>query len=386
MLANVNSYLALGSYGALNVISWKYTFKRLNEEYEIANKKKQALDNLFVTGKISQATRDSFTGDISSAIIEIEKQRQELAEKMQAKTQQLEGQLKILETLLANYEIQHVVGEIDDEIYTREINLLGSSLETTRNELGVVKQATDQLFPTTPPIQELSSPELVAPIIEDQVPQPVSVETVPLEVSVEAPPIESVIVETSPVEPVPVEAEIETMQEEAALVEGAPIEFPVEVAQAEAAPVEAEIETMQEEAAPVEAEIETMQEEAAPVEADPIITSEPEIQSLNEAISEPALQEPIINMEAAAPVEQPSVEVPLQAFEVTEQEPIETTLEKVMEPVIEPTNDPIMGVEAHVPAHPLEAPHQAPSEVIPETDGNQDIQIEESEENTDTTE
>ena len=117
MLTNVNSHFAYGSYGALNVISWKYTFKRLNEEYEIANKKKQALDNLFVTGKISQATRDSFTGDISAAIIEIEKQRKDLAEKMQAKTLELEGQLKTLETLLANYEIQHVVGEIDEESY-----------------------------------------------------------------------------------------------------------------------------------------------------------------------------------------------------------------------------------------------------------------------------
>ena len=67
------------------MISWKYTFKRLNEEYEIANKKKQALDNLYETGKISQATRDSFTGDINAAIGEIEKQRKELAEKMQCK-------------------------------------------------------------------------------------------------------------------------------------------------------------------------------------------------------------------------------------------------------------------------------------------------------------
>ena len=48
MLTNVNlPFYCKHSYGALNVISWKYTFKRLNEEYEIAKKKKQALDNLF---------------------------------------------------------------------------------------------------------------------------------------------------------------------------------------------------------------------------------------------------------------------------------------------------------------------------------------------------
>ena len=81
MLTNVISYFAVAWLRCLKVISWKYTFKRLNEEYEIAKKKKQALDNLFETGKISQSTRDSFNGDISAAIAEIEKQRKELSGK-----------------------------------------------------------------------------------------------------------------------------------------------------------------------------------------------------------------------------------------------------------------------------------------------------------------
>jgi len=37
----------------LNLISWKHSFNRLNEEFEMAKKKKQALDNLFETGRIS---------------------------------------------------------------------------------------------------------------------------------------------------------------------------------------------------------------------------------------------------------------------------------------------------------------------------------------------
>ena len=64
---------------------------------------------------------------------------------------------------------------------------------------------------------------------------------------------------------------------------------------------------------------------------------------------------------AEAAQEQPTVEAPLQAFEVTEQAPIETTLEKVLEePAIETVS---MVEEAHIPAHPLEAPQQAHSEV-----------------------
>ncbi len=55
----------------LKLISWKHSFKRLNEEYEIAKKKKQALDNLFETGRNSKATRDSFESDINAVIMEI---------------------------------------------------------------------------------------------------------------------------------------------------------------------------------------------------------------------------------------------------------------------------------------------------------------------------
>src|SRR4030042_1560661 len=108
------SLLGLEKDTVLKLISWKHSFKRLNEEYEIAKKKKQALDNLFESGRISQATRDSFDNDINAVITEIEKQQKDLLVKMQGKAQELESQLKTLETLLANYEIQHVVGKIEE--------------------------------------------------------------------------------------------------------------------------------------------------------------------------------------------------------------------------------------------------------------------------------
>jgi len=200
------------------LISWKYTFKRLNEEYEIAKKKKQALDNLFTSGKISQSTRDSFNGEISDAIATIEKQQKELIESMAGKTQELENQIKMLETLLANYEIQHVVGEIDEEIYQREISLLTTGLETTKNELIVIKQVTTQLSPTTPAIAAPQAPEPVAPVIEAEVAQPAIIEMTPIEVPVIEAPVETII-ETTPIETAPAEIPIETVKAEAATAE-----------------------------------------------------------------------------------------------------------------------------------------------------------------------
>jgi hypothetical protein len=67
---------------------------------------------------------------------------------MQEKTQELESQITTLEKLLANYEIQHVVGEIEEEMYQREITLISTGLEFARHELNIIKEATSQLCPT----------------------------------------------------------------------------------------------------------------------------------------------------------------------------------------------------------------------------------------------
>jgi len=166
------------------MISWKHSFKRLNEEYEIAKKKKQALDNLFENGRISQATRDSFDSDINAVIMEIEKQQNDLLTKMQGKTLELENQIKTLETLLANYEIQHVVGEIDEDMYQREITLISTGLESARHELNVIKEATSQLCP---PVEE-STIETPLPVEENvEVAQSEIEENVEAATEVEAP-------------------------------------------------------------------------------------------------------------------------------------------------------------------------------------------------------
>ena len=224
------------------MISWKYTFKRLNEEYEIATKKKQALDNLCATGKISQETRDSFTGDIVKAIADIESQRKELGEKMQIKTCELESQLKTLEMLLANYEIGHVVGEIDDDIYGREISLLSNTLQNTRTEIDTLKQATNQLFSApkaeTPAVAEMpAAPVAQAPVESAPVEVPVETATIQPEIVETVTADSTTSVETAPIEaaPAPAAIEAETVVAEVAIAEAA---APV----AEAAPVEAPIE------------------------------------------------------------------------------------------------------------------------------------------------
>jgi hypothetical protein len=129
----------------LKLISWKHSFKKLTEENEMAKKKKQALDNLLNTGRISQSTYDLFNNEIDEAIAEIERQQKTLLEKMNSKMEELEAQIKTLEMLLANFEIQHVTGEVDEEVYQREIGILSMGIETAKQELDIVKEAVNQL-------------------------------------------------------------------------------------------------------------------------------------------------------------------------------------------------------------------------------------------------
>ena len=129
----------------LKLISWKHSFKRLNEESEMAKKKKQALDNLLGNGRISQFTYELFSEEINQTIAEIEGQQKALLEKMNSKMGELEEQIRTLEILLANFEIQHVTGEVDEEVYQREIGVLSVGLETARHELDIVREAVNQL-------------------------------------------------------------------------------------------------------------------------------------------------------------------------------------------------------------------------------------------------
>jgi hypothetical protein len=127
------------------LISWKHSFSRLNEEYELTKKKKQALGNLLETGKISPTTHSLFTREIDEAVVEIDAQRKALQGKMASKAMELEEQIRTLEILLANFEIQHVAGEVDEDTYHRETELLGMGLETAKKELDEVQYAENQL-------------------------------------------------------------------------------------------------------------------------------------------------------------------------------------------------------------------------------------------------
>lgn len=226
--------------------------EEIDGELELAKKKKQALEKLFNEGKVSQPTYDSFSNEVSEAIAEIETKQRGLVEKMKAKIGELEQQMKTLERLLVNSEIRHVSGEIEEEIYNHECNVLSLGLETTRQELNEIKEAISNLseqdvdIPSTPSLQPEEQTTPVESESEKRLEIVMDTETT---TSIET------TVEEQPKIKEEIDASVEIVSEEEEAVES-PVEEAQESFQNEETPLseEAEVSEISEEIQEVEAE------------------------------------------------------------------------------------------------------------------------------------
>ncbi|MEM2937164.1 MAG: CdvA-like protein [Candidatus Bathyarchaeia archaeon] len=131
----------------------------MNEEYEVTMKKKQALNSLVSSGKISQSTYELFNKEMDEAIAEIERQKKALLDKMNTKINELEEHIRTLERLLAIFEIQHVGGEIEEEVYQREMALLSIGIETAKQELDSVKEIINKITNVPQVSESVAVPE-----------------------------------------------------------------------------------------------------------------------------------------------------------------------------------------------------------------------------------
>jgi len=272
------------------LISWEYSFEKISKDLELAKKKKQALDDLFNTGKISQPTYDSFNKGLTDTITEIETHRKALAENMTSKITELEQQVNTLEMFLANAEILYAAGEIDEELHTRESNAFTQGLEATKQELEVIKEVVANLMPEKMvPTLPLAPGEIAEAPPAEEVLEEAS--EIPTEVSIEA----------------PVEAQVEVETEN--ISEETEIEQPMEVQAEEALVEEASTEEALTEEAPDEG-FEGFEENA------PETPTEEQFSPSEEVVEEPAVPPEVVTEEVVeeTPIEgETEVEVEAEA-------------------------------------------------------------------------
>lgn len=113
----------------------------------MVKKKKEALDNLLDGGKISQSTYGYLNKEVTDALKAVETDQKLLTEKMTARATELEKQVKSLEMFLANLEIHHATGEINDESYDPQNGAISLGLDATKKELNDIKEALVNLIP-----------------------------------------------------------------------------------------------------------------------------------------------------------------------------------------------------------------------------------------------
>jgi polyhydroxyalkanoate synthesis regulator phasin len=258
------------------LISWKNSFKEISKDLELTRKKKQALDDLFNEGRISESTYESLNKEITDTIMDIEARRKALAEKVTSKINELEQQITVLEMFLASSEIGYVAGEINEELHQRESNAFALGLEATRQELNAVKEVVGNLVPEEP------APMPPSPLTEaTEEPQTGELVEEPPEITVEAPPEPEAITEE-----IPSEQLMETPAEKPFVEESAemPYEAPPEVLPEEVSPEEEEEFQQSEET--IEEVVEETVEEAMETSEAPDETALEEASTEEEATTE----------------------------------------------------------------------------------------------------
>ena len=142
----IYAFIAL-PFRCQNLVNWKDSFDKINTELDVTNRKKQTLDNLYDSGRISQFAYECLNKGLTEEIEQAETQRKALTEKMTHKLNELEEQRIALEMFLASTEMAYVAGEIDEELHSKESNALDLGLEATKQELNWIKEVIIQLVP-----------------------------------------------------------------------------------------------------------------------------------------------------------------------------------------------------------------------------------------------
>ena len=313
------------------MISWKRSYETVSNELELVKRKKQALDGLFNTGRISQSTYDYLNKDITESLRAIEERQKDLMEKMTTRATELEKQVISLEIFLADLEIHYAAGEIDEEPHRHQADAISLGLEATKQELGTLKDLLSrrvlEAAPLTPPQTLTASPPLAsvipsAPVAPLEQPAPqLSVEEKKIEAVSECVGGKKTSEENLPVQEMPaegVEKPSETVVEEAG---AGKIETPVEEAiEEKAAEVVAEEEAVEE---GVAVQDKPMEEVEKPLET---VTEETLVEKIEtaveEKIGETSLEETVKTIEA--PKEASETLAPSETPEVAES-PAETT-------------------------------------------------------------
>jgi len=125
----------------MKLFLWKDSFEKISSDLELVKKKKQALDDLLTSGKISEYTHKRLNEGLDEEVAEIENRKKVFAEKMNTTLSELEHQIQALELFLGNLEMAYTVGGVNEELYKQESTAVDLGLGIIRRECVAIKDA-----------------------------------------------------------------------------------------------------------------------------------------------------------------------------------------------------------------------------------------------------
>jgi len=125
--------------------SWKQSFKTVNQELELANRKKRALEDLLAKNRMSRPTYEHLLKGLEEEISKLEAHRRSLSKNMTERADDLQKQIGLLEMFLANLELRHIGREVDEGIYNYQKEILTMGLEATKAELKQIENALAEI-------------------------------------------------------------------------------------------------------------------------------------------------------------------------------------------------------------------------------------------------
>ena len=125
--------------------SWKQAFETVSRELEMANRKKQALEDLLAKNRMSRPTYQHLLKGLEEEISRLRTHQKSLAKNMTERADELRRQMSLIEMFLASLELQHIGKEVDEETYNHQKNILTNGLEASKNELDQIENALEKI-------------------------------------------------------------------------------------------------------------------------------------------------------------------------------------------------------------------------------------------------
>ena len=125
--------------------SWKQSFEAVSRELEMANRKRQALEDLLAKNRMSRPTYEHLLNGLEEEISRLKTHRRSLAKNMNERADELRKQISLIEIFLADLELYRVGQQISEETYTRKKDSLIAGLDASKAELRQIENALAEI-------------------------------------------------------------------------------------------------------------------------------------------------------------------------------------------------------------------------------------------------